>query len=793
MDNRVLSRLEYDKIIEKLTSLTSTAIGREKAEILRPGAEINEIALRLKDTDDGVACIVKKGIPPLGGVKDIRPSIKRLEMGAVLGPGELLSIADILRVSRSMQSFSKEKSDVPDNNIINSMSAQLVTSRTLENNIYTSIIGDNEISDDASITLRNIRKSMEDIQYSIKDKLESIIRSSRNKKYIQDFLVTLREDRYVIPVKQEYKNEIPGMVHDSSASGATLFIEPMAVVDANNKIKQLKIKERVEIERILRELSNEAALILDGLRIDLEVLGKIDFIFAKARLSLEYNCASPALNDKGIIIIKKGRHPLLHKDEVVPVDFWIGNDFKTLVITGPNTGGKTVTLKTVGLFVLMVQSGLHIPASDGTEICVYDTIFADIGDEQSIEQSLSTFSSHMTNMVGILENAGHKSLVLLDELGAGTDPTEGAALAMAVIENLYGRGCTTVATTHYSELKVYALTTDGIENGSCEFDVSTLRPTYRLLIGVPGKSNAFAISKRLGLDNEILNRAGEFLTQEDVKFEDVMTTIEKNRTEIEEERIEAKKHRQEIDKIKKRWEDEKSRVEKRKDKMLREAGEQARRIILDARDEAGKVIKELRKLKGEADQREVNKRAEELRLKIKEKSDEIEKGLAHNSKAKGKGKISVNQIKKGDDVLIIDINQKGTVVKPPDINGEALIQAGIMKINVHISNLEPVEEKGGRAVIAGGTGKIGRAKVENISVETDVRGMTVDEACAIIDKYLDDASLSGLKEITIIHGKGTGALRSGIQGFLKINKHVSSFRLGSFGEGDSGVTVVKIK
>ncbi|MDD4189667.1 MAG: endonuclease MutS2, partial [Eubacteriales bacterium] len=541
MDRKTLEKLEFNKIILKLKEFTSSVTGGELAEALSPSADISEIVWMQKETSDALMLSVKRGIPPLGGIRDIRSSLKRAEISASLNPGELLNVADVLRVSRSLKKYTGDDSGTVEGNYVAEYIRGLAENRILEDRINSAIISPEEISDSASTTLNNIRRKIKNLQGTIKDTLDGMVRSQSVKKYIQEAIVTIREDRYVIPVKAEYKNEVHGLVHDSSASGATLFIEPMAVVEANNEIKEQKIKEKAEIERILSELTQSVIEMLDALKENIRLLARIDFAFAKSKLSAEYRCTSPNLNSEGRVIIKKGRHPLLDKKTVVPIDFWIGTDFRSLILTGPNTGGKTVTLKTVGLFVLMAQAGLHVPANDGTEISVFQKVFADIGDEQSIEQSLSTFSSHMTNIVRILANADEHSLVLLDELGAGTDPTEGAALAMSIIENLCNRGAITVATTHYSELKIYALTTPGIENASCEFDVDTLSPKFTLLIGVPGKSNAFAISARLGLQNDILERANQFLKGEDIRFEDVLKTMDGNRRASEQARIEAEK------------------------------------------------------------------------------------------------------------------------------------------------------------------------------------------------------------------------------------------------------------
>jgi len=792
MDERTLKVLEYDKIIAKLVKLTSSELGKELAESLEPETDFSKVNSLLKETSDGVSYILRKGSPPLGGIHDIRSGLKRVKLGAVLMPMELLHIADTLRAVRNLKNYAMEKDTESEDNSVSELISLLESNRKVEEKITHAIVSEDEISDNASITLSNIRRQIKQAQESIKDKLNDIIRSSKYQKYIQESLVTIRGDRYVIPVKQEYRNEIPGLVHDSSASGATIFIEPMSVVEANNNIKQLKIKEKAEIERILRELSAEVEAIAEQLESNISIFAKLDFIFAKAKLSVDYNCVCPKLESDGKIVLKKARHPLLDKLKVVPIDFWIGDQFRTLVITGPNTGGKTVTLKTVGLFLLMAQAGLHLPASEGTCISVFKQIFADIGDEQSIEQSLSTFSSHMTNIVRILKKADNNSLVLMDELGAGTDPTEGAALAMSILESLHHKGSITVATTHYSELKTYAISTKGVENASCEFDVKTLRPTYRLLIGVPGKSNAFAISQRLGLPSDILERAKEFLTQEDIKFEDILLSIEKNKSESEKERVKAESYRLEAEMLKKELEEQREKIKAQKEKILREAKEEARRILLSAKEESEAIIEQLKKLEKEREAAERNKVAEEMKLKLRKNIDKIDESLSE-SIFKREGYVNPPEnLNPGDSVFIINLNQKGTVLEPPNKDGEAVVQVGILKINVHKTNLKLLDEQKIEAQRMGYS-KINMSKASNISTEIDLRGANLDEAIISVDKFLDDASIAGLNEVTIIHGKGTGILRNGIHQFLRNHPHVKKFRIGKYGEGESGVTVVELR
>jgi len=792
MDERTIRVLEFDKIRTKLAGLTASELGRELVESLVPDTSFMRVKNLLKETSDGVSCVVRRGSPPLGGIHDVRMSLKRVELGGILNPGELLKIGDVLRASRNLKNYANSDSIEEDSNIAVELINQLETNRRIEDKISLSIVNEEEIADNASPTLSNIRRQIKVLQNSIKERLNDIIRSSKYQKYMQEAIVTIRGDRYVVPVKQEYRNEVPGLVHDSSSSGATIFIEPMAVVEANNDIKQLRIKEQAEIERILAELTNDVEGIITSLKSNISLLAKLDFIFAKAKLSVDYNCVCPRLNDERRISIKKGRHPLLDKSTVVPIDLWIGDKFNTLVVTGPNTGGKTVTLKTAGLFTLMIQSGLHIPANEGSEMSVFDKVFADIGDEQSIEQSLSTFSSHMKNIVKIFESVDDRSLVLFDELGAGTDPTEGAALAMAILESLHQTGVVTIATTHYSELKVYAISTQGVENACCEFDVETLKPTYRLLIGIPGKSNAFAISKRLGLSENIVDRAKEFLTQEDIKFEDMLMTIEKNRSESEKEKIAAQSYRMEIEKLKNELEEQKRRLTAEKEKIIKDARENARKILLNAKEEAEEILAEMRRLESEREAEERNRTTEELRLKLKSKINKIEDSLAESALPKHGYVKPPKNLKPGDSVLIVNLNQKGTVIIPPDKDGEAIVQAGIMKINVHVTNLKLIDEQRNE-VHNSGTGRIGISKSKNITTEIDLRGFNLDEAIEQVDKYLDDASIAGLQEVMIIHGKGTGILRNGIHQFLKANPHIKSFRLGKYGEGESGVTVAELK
>jgi len=793
MNEKVLRVLEYDKIIEKLIERASSALGKGLADDLKPYTDIDLVNNSQKETTDAVNCILRKGTPPLGGIHDIRNIIKRAEAGGMLNPGDLMKVGDVLRASRNLKGYlSRDKMEIDDTNTILLLCSSLGVNKTLEERLEQAIESEDSLSDYASPQLASIRRNIRRTQDSIKDRLSSIIRSEQNKKYMQDAVVTLRGDRYVVPVKQEHRNQIPGLVHDMSSSGATLFIEPMAVVEANNEIKQLRNKEAQEIERILMELTGEVADIAALLSENVVLLARIDFAFAKARLSLDLKGVEPVMNSLGRIIIKRGRHPLIDPKSVVPIDLDLGDTFSTLVITGPNTGGKTVTLKTTGLFVLMAQAGLHIPAAENSEISVFREVFADIGDEQSIEQSLSTFSSHMTNIVDILKRLDNDSLVLFDELGAGTDPTEGAALATAILDTLTERKIRTMATTHYSELKLYAMTTEGVQNACCEFDVETLRPTYRLLVGVPGRSNAFAISKRLGLTDDIIERARYFLKGEDIKFEELLSEIQKNRTEAEKERDLAERARNDIERIKAVSLEAKKKTENERETIMNQARQEARKILLDAKRESDEIMERLKEL--EKDHKQVIQEHEMIAVKqsLRQKVDDLEQQLAQTVlPRKGYAKPPKN-LKPGDTVMIYNLNKKGTVLDTPDKEGQVQIQAGIIKVKIHISQLRLLDEQQ-EVVNSIETSRATGIKTSNIRPEIDVRGENIEEATGKLDKYIDEAVIAGLHEVSIIHGKGTGALRKGIHDFLKPHAHVASFRLGKYGEGETGVTVVTLK
>ena len=812
IDVATLRILEFYKIRERLVEKCVSRLGKQHAEELEPAVFEQKIKQDLNQTAEAEGFIIRYGTPPLGNIHDIRGTLRRVELGAILNPAELLYIAAILRSVKSLKKYGKEGSSttmlraaadqqtqegvkieesLTQNSVLQLIGA-LVYNQRLDTNINACILNEEELADDASPTLLSIRRQMRRLAESIKDKLNAIIKSTKYQKFVQDSIVTIRQDRYVIPVKQEHRTEISGLIHDTSSSGATVFIEPMAVVETNNEIKQLKGKEQVEIDRILAELTSEVAGMLPALTLNVENLGLLDFLFAKGKLSLELNCVTPEIGAQTKIRIKKGRHPLLPKNVVVPTDFWMENNVNTIIITGPNTGGKTVALKTVGLFTLMAQAGLNIPAASGSSLRIFKKIFADIGDEQSIEQSLSTFSSHMKNIVRILKDADDETLAMFDEIGAGTDPTEGAAIATSILECLHQTGTTTVATTHYSELKIYALTTDGIENACCEFDVSTLRPTYKLLIGVPGKSNAFAISSRLGLPAEILERAKEFLTQENIEFEEVLLNIEKNKIEAEAEKLKAESLRQEIETLKNELEQQKRKLDAQREKSMREAREEARRYLTDSKREAENILDKLRQLEKEEDLSARRKEEMDLRKRLKDKTDEVDESLAFQLPEKHGYVEPPKNLKKGDTVLIVNLDQRGTVQNPPDKSGDVPIQVGIMSIKAHISNLRLVDEQKEQIARSQRSG-LTMSKTLHMKTEIDLRGTRLEDAVVHVDKYLDDVALSGLHEVTIIHGKGTGTLRTGIQKFLKKHPRVKTFRDGKFGEGDSGVTVVEIK
>lgn len=790
MNEKALRILEYNKIIDMLCESTVSNMGRDIAMDLRPSNDLNEIKELLQETTEAVKLLLKKGNIPIGGMQDIRVPLKKVKLGSTLEPGELLKIADTLRAARRLKSFMNEDRGEESFPIIEYYIETLSPYKSIEDSIGNAIISEEEISDNASPQLHSIRRRIKEKTASMREKLNHMITSPAYQKYLQDPIITVRGDRHVIPVKQEFRANVPGIVHDQSASGATLFIEPMAVVEMNNDLKKLKLDEENEIERILGELTALVDEKYDSIKTNMEILATLDFIFAKARFSLELRCTEPKVNNKGIINIRKARHPLLKPEVVVPIDIYVGETFNTLVITGPNTGGKTVTLKTIGLLTLMAQSGLHIPANDYSEVAVFDEVFADIGDEQSIEQSLSTFSSHMTNIVSILEHVTPNSLVLFDELGAGTDPTEGAALAMSVLELLHKRNIRTAATTHYSELKIYALTTEGVCNASVEFDVATLRPTYRLLIGIPGKSNAFEISRKLGLSDTVIKRAKEFMSQDDVKFEDLIKSLENDKKKAEEERDAASRLKFELEKAKEEMDRKLEKLDAQKDRIIREAQREALEIVRRSKEEAEELIKELR----DAIENEKAEKAamiEKSRHKLRQREGELEDKMGEALFRKTSS-APPKSLKIGMTVKIVNLDQNGSVLTLPDEEGNLTVQAGIMKINVNINNLKVIEEEKEKPKRSGNV-KVSSAKARAVATQIDLRGQTLDEALMNVDKYLDDAYLGGLPQVTIIHGKGTGVLRAGIMQLLKRHSHVKSYRSGGFGEGGIGATIVEIK
>jgi DNA mismatch repair protein MutS2 len=790
LNEKALRVLEYNKIIDMLCESTVSGMGRDIASDLKPSSDLNEVKELLQETTEAVNLLLKKGNIPIGGVQDIRVPLRKVKLGATLDPGELLKVADTLRAARRLKSFMNEDRREESFPIIEYYIETLSPYKNIEDRIGSAIISEEEISDSASPLLNSIRRKVKERTASMREKLNHMISSPAYQKYLQDPIITVRGDRHVIPVKQEFRANIPGIVHDQSASGATLFIEPMAIVEMNNDIKKLKLDEENEIQRILSELTALIDEKYDSIKINMEILATLDFIFAKAKFALELRCTEPSVNAEGRVNIKKARHPLLKPETVVPIDIYVGETFNTLVITGPNTGGKTVTLKTIGLLTLMAQSGLHIPASDYSEVAIFDEVFADIGDEQSIEQSLSTFSSHMTNIVSILEHVSSNSLVLFDELGAGTDPTEGAALAMSILELLHKKDIRTAATTHYSELKIYALTTEGICNASVEFDIATLRPTYRLLIGIPGKSNAFEISRKLGLPDGIIKRAKEFISQDDVQFEDLIKSLEDDKRKAEEERSMAARLRFELEKAKGEMDNKLDKLEAQKDKIVRDAQREALEIVRRSKEESEELIKELREAIFKENE-EKSAMIERSRLKVRQREDELEDKMGE-ALFKKTSNAPPKNIKIGMSVKIVNLDQKGSVLTLPDADGNLTVQAGIMKVNVNINNLKAVEEEKEKPKRSGNT-KVSSVKAMAVASQIDLRGQNLDEALMNVDKYLDDAYLGSVPQVTIIHGKGTGVLRAGIMQQLKRHAHVKSYRSGGYGEGGIGATIVEIK
>lgn len=793
--NKAFKVLEFDKILERLAAYTESADVKKRIGEIVPYTEVEDAKAAQRETTEAMSTLLKLGSPPVSlSVENVLGAVKRTERDGILHTKELIDISRLLYVARRMKSYIGEAAEECAK--LHEIEESIITAKQLEDKINSCIVSENEIADDASPELNTIRRKIRNLNGKIKENLDSMVRSAHYKKFLQDPIVTMRSDRYVIPVKSEYRGEVNGIVHDTSASGATLFIEPMSVVNSNNEIRDLHTKEQQEIERILAELSALVAENSHTIFVDYKNVTDLDFIFCKGRLSLDMDANEPKLNDKGIIRYKKARHPLIDKDKVVANDIMLGGDYDTLVVTGPNTGGKTVTLKTIGLFSIMAAAGLHIPASETSEAAVFHNIFADIGDEQSIEQSLSTFSSHMVNIVKILESIDYNSLALFDELGAGTDPTEGAALAISILEFLRARKVTTVATTHYSELKLFALSTDGVENASCEFDVATLQPTYKLLIGVPGKSNAFAISRRLGLDERVIDRANDILSDEDIKFEDVITDLEQNRARARKEADDAARMKNELKDLRRQLENDRIKLKENKSRILEDARREAKILVMDAKEEANSIIRDLEKMRQQGISSDnLNKKTAAMRDKLNKKEDTIDKAMARAAKPKKTYVDPPKNLKPGTTVKIVDMNQEATVLKEPDKNGNVRVQAGIIKMDVHITNLRNVEEKKSKE-LADKYVRSTRAfesKSKNVSTEVDVRGQNLEEAWMNVEKFLDDCYLAGISPVSIIHGKGTGILRKGLQEYMRKHRYVKSYRNGRYGEGEDGVTIVELK
>lgn len=783
--------LEFNKIIQRVSDFAETFNGKEKVKKLDTYYDLEKVKFLQKETAQSLSIIMEKGNPPLGGISDVREYVKRGSVGGIISLKGLLSCADTLRAARLLKNYvllnNKEERNY---DIIENLCQSIYSNKEIEDRIFDVIVSDEEIADDASPELKNIRRQIHVKNAAIKSKINSIVNSESTQKYLQENIVTMRNDRYVIPVRKEYRSMVKGIIHDQSSTGSTLFIEPIAVVEMTNEVTNLKIEEKKEIERILQELSGLVGSIESEMLQNQETLTELDFIFAKGKYAIKINGIEPKVNDKGYIRIKKGRHPLIDPKVVVPIDASLGGDFTTLIITGPNTGGKTVSLKTLGLFVLMNMAGLHVPCEYGTELSIFSGVFADIGDEQSIEQSLSTFSSHMTNIVKIMKEVDDKSFVLFDELGAGTDPTEGAALAISILDTLHARKIVTAATTHYSELKLYALTTEGVINGSVEFNVETLSPTYKLLIGVPGKSNAFEISKKLGLDESIIRKAKESIETEKIEFEDALKQIEENRKYAEEKRAEIDRINEESQKKHSSFLEKERKSLERSEKLINEANYEARKIVEQAKKETAEIIKELKKLNVEMDKNK-SRRVNELRQSLNDKTKVLEEN-PYTDQIYEQDTFDDTPLKKGDSVLVKSLNQKGIIISDVDDSNTVMLQIGLIKTKAKKSDLTKIKSEEDKKQKTNQS-RMTKLKISSISPTVDVRGMNLDEAIMIIDKYLDDAFMANLNEVQIIHGKGMGILREGITQFLKKHKHVKESRLGSFNEGGDGVTIVSFK
>ena len=790
MNHKVLHTLEYYKILEMLSTYAGCEETRKRCLKIKPQTDLSKITYWQTTTADALTRIYRTSSLSFVGLHNVHGSLKRLEIGGSLNASELLQICSLLEVAKRAKAYDRSERVDDKTDSLTELFDGIEPLTPLHEEIRRCILAEDEIADDASPALSRIRKSIHGMNDRIHAQLTNIMNNSTTRTYLQDAVITMRDGRYCLPVKADSKTNVPGMVHDQSSSGSTLFIEPMAVVNLNNELRELLIKEQEEINVILANLSNQVAEQAELIENDYKILSELDFIFAKANLAKSYNGVAPVFNEKGTIHIRKGRHPLLDANKVVPIDVRLGEDYKQLIVTGPNTGGKTVSLKTVGLLTLMGQSGLHIPAGDRSELSIFDEVFADIGDEQSIEQSLSTFSSHMTNIVYILKKANDRSLCLFDELCSGTDPTEGAALAISILNKLKQYGAITMATTHYSELKVYALSTDGVENACCEFDVETLSPTYRLLIGIPGKSNAFAISSKLGLADTIIEDARARMSDKDVDFEDLLANLEKSRQTIEKEELEINQYKAEIEQLKKKIENKQERLDQNKDKILREANEEAYRILKEAKDLADETIRNFNKYgKGQAPMSQMEKERTNVRNKLSEK----EKNMTTLKKQEvKKNHKTPKNLRVGDSVLVLSMNLKGTVHTLPDAKGNLFVQMGILRSQVNINDLILVEDEASSTVkkYGGASSKIKMSKSLSVSSEINLIGLMSDEAIARLDKYLDDAYIAHLPSVRVVHGKGTGALRKAVHAHLKRMKNVKEFHLGEFGEGDAGVTIV---
>ncbi|MBM7562276.1 endonuclease MutS2 [Fusibacter tunisiensis] len=789
MKERTLRVLEYTKIMTMLSGKATSTLGKTLCETLKPEKAIDSIREMQNETSEAVDMMIQFGTPPIGPIYNQENSLKMARIGGVLSPKQLMEIGDSLRTARVLKKYMTTHANYAEKySILSNYGSSLHVLSELEKEIERCIVSETEVSDHASPELKRIRRTIESKNASIRSKLESMITSATYQKYLQDTLVTIRQDRFVIPVKSEHKNQVKGLVHDQSAKGSTVYIEPIAVVELNNELRNLKLDEAKEIERILRVLTGFVADNAVNLELNMRTLGQLDFIFAKGKLSLEMKAVKPELSNKLSFRIKNGRHPLLPKDEVVPSNVWLGDQFNTLLITGPNTGGKTVTLKTVGLLTLMAQAGLHVPADYGTEIAVFDQIFADIGDEQSIEQSLSTFSSHMTNIVSILKEITPESLVLFDELGAGTDPTEGAALAMAILDELGKRKIRTLATTHYSELKTYAISNSWIENASVEFDVESLSPTYKLLIGIPGKSNAFEISRKLGLGNGLIEQAKAYVHQDNIEFEDIIASIEKSRKIAEAERNEATRLKLEVEKLKSSLSDKEDKWLLKRDEMMRKAREEAKDILRNAKNEVDEIVKSMREIK-KTNANDKNKEIERMRKRLQDQLGNVADQVID---ADAESDMAPENVIVGDSVRVLSINQEGTVLTLPNEKGELTVQVGLMKMGVNIKQLVLISKKKKDASVYN---KLKQARASSMSIhpEIDVRGENLEDAILKVDKYLDDAALSSLSHVRIIHGKGTGVLRKGLQDHFRGHPHVKHYEFAAYNEGGNGATVIELK